>query len=56
MYSNTTLINKHLTVDEFYHDLLKAGGIVEVYDESVSVVGVVIEIGVSEETKVLGTF
>jgi hypothetical protein len=43
-------------VDEFYHDLIEFGGIVEVYDESISVVGVVISISVSGETNVIGNF
>lgn len=56
MYTNTTLINQGYTVDEFYHQLIKEGGIIERYDENLTVVGVAINIEQSGEVKPIGSF
>ena len=55
MYSNTALITEGKTIDEFYHTLVREGGVVEKYEEGTTFVSSVLEIEPDGNIKLLGS-
>ncbi len=56
MYSCTNVVCEGITVDEFYHVLLREGGIIQTYEEEVYPLVAVVNININGEINLVGTF